>query len=255
MKKYQITYPRLLNTEFYQFLFQIRQSANEANPVISKFKPEYDILDAIMVRLLAAIDRDKASELTKEVEKLDARRDFAFSGFMLWLQGYAKYPLLPKREAAITMLNYIETHGKGIVELNFQAESSVLSKIVDDCKKETKLITALATLNDNEWLIEIESANTAFMNTYNQRSAQIGENQNKETFFDVRNEAIPAYEELVDMINSRYKTAVADKIDTSLLQKCMNQIDATLTQYRQLIIATQASKKTDKPPVPPVVNK
>ncbi len=252
MKKYQIDFSRLINTELYQFLSLVAKSAKDADPAKSKFKPEYDAVDAILKRLLDAIDREKGSELTAEIGKMDARRDAAISGFVAWIKGYLKHPNESNKEAANTLQFYMDTHGTGIATQNLQAETTILSKIVEDCKTEAALKAALATLNGTEWIAEIEQANTAFINTYANRSSQLGTEQNKESFFDVRKEAIPAYEALIDMIQTRYKTAVADKTDTAMLQKCVNEIDATISQYRQLIKATQAHKK-DTPPTPPTV--
>lgn len=247
MKKYEINFSRLINTELYQFLSLMLKAAKDADPVVSKIKPEYDIMDAVLVRMLAAINREKASELTKEIEKLDARRDTAISGFVAWVKVYSKYPKLVKREPAVILNNYLSNHGTGIATLNLQAETAVLTKIVDDCKTQQNLITALATLDGKDWIDEIEETNLAFINTYAKRSEELGEEGNKESFYDVRKEALPAYYALVDMIISRYKTAAADKLDITLLQKCVDQIDATITQYRQLIKATQPIKK-DTPP-------
>lgn len=252
MKKNPIDFTRLINTEFYQFLSLVAKAAKDADPVASKFKPEYDIVDAILIRMLAAINREKASAFTKLIEELDDRRDTAISGFVAWIKSLLKYPKLIKREQAGIMDKYLSNHGNSIATQNLQAETTILTKIVDDCKTQPQLITALITLDGKEWMDEIEDANNTFISTYANRSEELGEEGKKESFINVRKEAIPAYEALVEMINMRYKTAIADKTDTTLLQKCVNEIDATIIQYRQLIKATQENKK-DNLPTPPTV--
>jgi hypothetical protein len=247
MKNYQISYSRLINAEFYQFLSLIAKSANDADPVLSKFKPEYDALVALQERLLAAINREKALELTAVLEKQDAERDKVISGFVSWINGLANHKRPAKSEPATTIQHYLANHGSGIADKNSQAETAILSKIVADFKSEPNLQNALAKLDGSDWIEDIEETNTAFMNTYAERNGQIGAKQIKETYFDIRKDAIPAYEALVGMILSRYKIAVADKSDITLLQKCVNEIDATLIQYRQLIKATQTNKKITPP--------
>lgn len=247
MLKYQISFSRLINTEFYQFLNLIAKSALDADPTTSKFKAEYDALFAILARLLAAINREKAFELTAVLEKQDAERDKVISGFINWIDGYANHRKPEKGEAGIILQNYIEIHGTGIAAQNWQAETTILSKIVDDCKKETQLINALTTLAGSDWIDDLEFTNNAFINTYAERNNLMGADKNKESFYDIRKEAIFAYQALVDIISTRYKAAVADKTDLTLLQKCVNEIDAILSNYRQLIKATQPTKK-DTPP-------
>lgn len=249
MKKNQITYALLTNTEFYQLYSLIAKSASDANPVLSKFKPEYDLLDAVLKRLLAALNQEKASEFTAALQKLDARRDLAISGFITWIKGLAKHPKPIKSEPAMVLLNFINSQGTGIATQNLQTETAILTKIVTDCKTELNLKNALTALDGNDWIVEIEQSNEDFIATYNNRSNEKGEDQSKESFFDVRKVAIPIFEALVEMIKSRYKIALADNTDITLLQKCVNEIEATITQYRQLIKATQTTKK-DTPPAP-----
>jgi len=247
MKNYQITFSRLINAEFYQFLSLVAKSANDADPSASKFKPEYDTLVAELERLLTAINRDKALELTTVLEKQDAERDKIISGFVSWINGLANHRRPAKSEPATVIQNYLANHGSGIAAQNLQAETAILSKIVADFKSEPNLQNALSKLDGSDWMEDIEETNTAFINTYAQRNEQIGANKEKVSFFDIRSQAILAYEALVDMIQSRYKTAVADKGDTKLLQKCVNEIDAIIMQYRQLIKATQINKKSTPP--------
>ena len=247
MQKHQINFSRLTNTEFYQFLSLITKSANDADPVLSKFKLQYDALFAILARLLAALNHEQASELTKELQKIDARRDEAISGLVKWMSGLVKHPKPIKREPAIILQNYINSQGTGIAALNWQIETAILTKIVNDCKTETNLKNALTTLDGNDWIDEIEQSNNDFIDIYAKRSNEIGTNQLVESFFEVRKVAIPAFDALEDIIQTRYKAAVADKTDITLLQKCVNEMEATITQYRQLIKATQTIKKETPP--------
>jgi hypothetical protein len=231
---------RLISTELYQFFYLILGIVDAANPTVSKCKPERDNLQGFMPKLQAAINREAAYALTKVIQALDLRRDTAIIGFVMWATSLTKHPKASTREAASILKAYLDTHGTAIAQQNFQVESAILSKIVVDYNSNTKLKTVTDSLDGKDWIDEIDVSNTEFIATYQQRSSEMGVDANAETFNKLRNPAIAAYFALTDIIESRYKTAKADGLDTSVLSKCIDDMNATIVQYQQLIEATKA---------------
>jgi hypothetical protein len=242
----KINLKNLIATELYQFFSLIIGIADAANVTQSKIKTERDALNGFLPRLQAAINREIAFALTKVLQGLDARRDAAITGFVMWITALTKHPKAATKEAALIVKAYLDTHGSNIYSQNYQVESAILSKIVADYKANASLKTAIDSLGGKDWIDEIEASNTAFITTYQQRSSDMGDDANTEAFYTLRGPAVAAYKELIDIVESRYKAAKSDGVDTSLLKKCIDDMNATITQYIQLIEATKKAT-SDKP--------
>jgi Family of unknown function (DUF6261) len=239
----KISLKQLVSTELYQFFSLILGIVDATNPTVSKIKPQRDALNDFLQKLQAAINKEKAFALTKVLEALDTRRDDAISGLMMWITGLTKHPKAVTKEAAKIVKAYLDTHGNSIASQNYQTESAILAKIVADYNSNTPWKTALEGLGGKDWIDEIDAANTAFNTTYQQRTSDMGVATNAESFYTLRTPAVTAYLALVDIVETRYKTAVADGADTTVLKKCIDDMNATITQYQQLIEATKAAKK------------
>ncbi len=237
---------KLVSTELYQFFNLMLGIADAANPTLSKIKPERDVLFGFLTRLQAAINREKAFALTKVIQASDDRRDDAISGFSMWITGLTKHPKPAIKEAAKIVKAYLNTHGTAIAAQNYQTESTILSKIVADYNSNASLKAAIDSLGGKDWIDEMEASNTAFITAYQQRSSEMGADTNTESFNELRPSALVAYKELTEIVESRYKTAKADGIDTTALKKCIDDMNATITQYQQLIETTKPTKKVEE---------
>ena len=154
----KINLAKLVATELYQFFSLIIGIADAANPTVSKIKPERDALNGFLPRLQAAIYREKVFALTKVLQVLDDRRDMAIVGFAMWVSGLAKHPKKLTKDAAAVIKSYLDTHCSNIYSQNYQAESTILSKIVEDYGSNAALKTAVDGLGGKDWIDEIGTA-------------------------------------------------------------------------------------------------
>ncbi|MFC4231565.1 DUF6261 family protein [Parasediminibacterium paludis] len=178
----KISLKQLVATELYQFFSLVLGIVDVANPTVSKIKTQRDVLNDLIHKLQAAINKEKGFALTKVIEALDTRRDNAISGLMMWIAGLTKHPNSVTKEAAKIVKAYLDTHGNAIASQNYQTESAILSKIVADYKSNAAWKIALDGLGGKDWMDEIEAANTAFITTYQQRTSDMGVATNAELF-------------------------------------------------------------------------
>lgn len=237
---------RLSSAEYLQFLVLLLEITEASMPIKLKINNEKEVLEAIIIRLKAAFDREKAFSQTKELELLDKGRDIAITAFLLWVKCLTDHPNPVKKANAIIINKYLKRHGSGIAQLNWQAESSVLTKITEDTTNNIDLKNALISLDGTEWITEINDANKAFIAKYAERTVAMGENGNKESFYVVRVPAKEAYAELVDIIESRYKTAKSDKVDVSEFKTLIDNFNATIHQFKELIKTSKPKKAAKK---------
>lgn len=241
-----ISLSRLNAAIFYQYMQLINGIALAANPATTKIKSKHDVYAALLVRLLAAFNREKAYELTKQIDKLDAERDALISGFVFWIKGLARHPNPAIQAAAKRINTYLKSFGNNIAGQNQQSESASLTKIVNDFKTDAELKACLTALKDTEWMPALETSNNNFIAIYQQRSSQMGADASAETFIEVRKLTVDAYLQLTDLINTRLKAAMEDGSDATALKKCVDDINATIDQYKILIATTQKRSEDDK---------
>lgn len=228
----------LTSKEFFQFLSLIIGIADKADVAKSKIKAERDRLNALMPDLQNALSAELANEETQKLIAADKRRDIAISALVAYIKALLKSPTPKKREAAITLTNYLKVFGNDIAGENFAAESTTLSTIVKDCKLRAELSAAIIAIDATDWITEIDIANTEFINLFKSRTTSLSEDKKVKSFTSLRTPAKKAYDELVDIVFSRYKTAVADNQDTTALEACINDMNSTIDQYKTLIVAT-----------------
>jgi hypothetical protein len=82
------------------------------------------------------------------------------------------------------------------------------------------------------WLTEIETANEAYMDLYENRTSKITEDKKVESFTALWPAAKKAYDELVKIIEARYSTSVDDRLAQSVLKTCIDEINTTVEQYK-----------------------
>lgn len=242
-----LIFSQLTSAELYQFFTLIVNGIDDAEATKNKLKTERDALAVFLPKLKNALNKEEAYSLTKLIEELDNRRDIAIAGFYAHVNSLCMHPKATTQAAAQIMKEYLKTHGSGIAKLNYQIESAILTKIIDDCKTNTTLKTACTTLGVSDWLTEIETANTGFISKYQERSGAMGLKANEDSFYMLRKPAIETYQKLIDILESRYRTAIADAAATSTtLKKYIDSINAHITQYKQLIKTSHSRKKNTK---------
>jgi hypothetical protein len=80
---------------------------------------------------------------------------------------------------------------------------------------------------------------------YENRTFIISEDTKVESFTALWPAAKKAYDELVKIIEARYSTSVDDRLAPNVLRTCIDDINTTIVQYKQLIIATTTGKKDE----------
>lgn len=234
---------RLINSEFYQFIKIVVDKVEVAGPTALKVKTAQDPLAQKLPILLGALNNEKANEETKELRDLDLERDSAIIGLTMVIKGNTYHANPAKRKAAQLLELFLDSQGSKISRLNYAAETTVLSKIVAAFTNEAKYSDAIALLGLQDWVVDLDTANTAFDAKYQVRNTSISVNTNIPAFGVVKTDTIPLYVELAELIESRYKTAKADGLPTAPYQNLINELNTLIASY---LVYTQSSKSKPK---------
>jgi hypothetical protein len=116
-------------------------------------------------------------------------------------------------DSAKHLKNYLTKLSPHIYSEDYSAETTLLRKIYKDCQTVADLKDAVAAITGaQDWLNEINTANTAFEDKYVARTNTIADDKNVEPFSAVRQPSIKAYQALTTIIESRYHVLEEDEI-------------------------------------------
>ena len=231
-----LTYLR--NNEFIQFLknFMGILSGNDLEAL--KLKSESDDLIALLATIMSLYKPDLGSQLTKLLEQDDERRDSAFVGIQSLIDANTNHYDAATQEAAEALSSSLKKFGARITKQNYQAETATISAIIAEWRRETKLIAAVSKLSLNEWVGELDVANTQFNTHYLDRVKEDSEAPDVK-LIALRKETIQSYRTLTNLIQA-YATIGEVPVYAAIINECNSLIE----KYNSVVNAR--SKKEDE---------
>lgn len=229
-----INYTSLRNSEFIQFFQNLLDLLSANDPEVLKLKSEFYNLEALVATLASFFKPELGSEITSELQELDAARDAALQGIELQVKSFTYHYTQSTRVAAELLNNSLENYGSGIGRLNYQAETSTINSIIEKWEKEQKFIDALTTLNLSSWLGHMKGINTNFNQRFLDRLEDNVDSPEQSTL-ELRAEIIISYRQLMSFLQAY--TTLSTSEEYTKVNKLINEL---ITQYNLLV-----SKRTN----------
>jgi len=239
---------RLINLKYYQFMKLVVERVDESDPTVLKIKDARDQVSNLLPDLLKSLSNEAANEETAIIKAFDTLRDNAIMGLIAYLKSFNYHANEDKKEAANLLMLYIRAQGTQISKMNYQAETPALTKIINQFKNEAKYTAALALLGGVDWLEEMETSNESFETRFKSRNTSFSLDKNIPPFGDIKTKTTLLFVELVELIESRFKTTKADKLPTEQYQKLINELNILIGSY--LVYTLPATKKKTNPEDP-----
>lgn len=233
-----INLTHLRNNEFIQFITNLLGIINDNDLEALKLKSESDDLIALLVTMTSLYKPDLGSQLTKLLEQDDERRDSAFVGIQSLIEAYTNHYDEATKEAALELTLSLKKFGPSIIKQNYQAETATLTAITEEWKREANLIAALNKLSLNEWVGELDIANTQFNTHYIDRVKEDAEAPDVK-IIALRKEAIQSYRALTNRIQA-FATIGEVPVYVAIINECNSLIE----KYNSVVNAR--SKKEDE---------
>ena len=236
---------KLRNAEYLQLMKDFTAIVERNSPatlnVVSKLtdlQTKVSEMDVLFKKILA-------NENTTNLLNLDKRRDDCITGISYVVQGLEYHFDENIRNAAQRLGTNIRFYGGGIARLNYQAETAILTNIINDWETKPELSAALTTLNLTAWKDEMKNQNNTFNTVYLDRTQEYG-NATPENLNSKRNEANTVYYALRDRINAL--DTLIEAPATSPYTTTINQLNALLDQYNTLITSRgKSGDETEQP--------
>lgn len=240
----------LKHPEFLQYVKFLLEKTDKAGAETLKIKGPRDLLAAVFILLQKALNQENVKDETKKIKQLDDDRDSYYVGFSFLVEGYLRGKNDLKKNAAITIRGLLKSQGPNVVRQNYQIESAILSNVVKALTTEPKYIAAVETLGLQSWVADIDEANKAFETAFMSRNTSISESENVPAFGEVRLEAMPLIERLLNLISSRLETAKEDKQPTEPYEKLVAEINTLIDSFVPYTLPKSKDKADDKPSPP-----
>lgn len=162
----------------------------------------YNHAAGLFTNLKEAQNREKRSQYSKEVKRLDAKRDTLFSGIKYRLRGFLISINDAERAAAQLVWRVIERNGVSLERQKLNVESSNLNKLLTEFKS-PECAAALKLLGLTEVVALLAAAQKEFEDVYQSRGVDDTERKEYESASTIRAEFEQALELLLKYAESQ----------------------------------------------------
>lgn len=197
-------------------------------------------LRAVHTDYEAAYKNELRNKLTKQVEQLDNRRDYAELCLKNVAEGFMYHHRPEIKEAATKIVDTIAKYGDNIARLNYQEETPTLRRLVSEITSTPELMDAVNKLQLQETLQEIETANNEFENIYILRLQQNAAVTSKSAM-ELKKDAIAAYYDLVKIIEAHILILGIEPFKTLVAE--LNQL---IESYNKIVDDRSSSGETEE---------
>ncbi len=223
-----IHYQKLWVSEFIQFLKNLTSICRNNHPAALSIDTALIPLEENINKLDALFKKEQGSHLTKEIVALDKRRDNAIKLLTLHAKGYSRYCFEEaKRQAAEKIYKAITKYGHSIYRLNYQAETSTLSILVNELLSDPGLARAVNTLDIQPVVNELKTANDFFNDMYLSRVINMAD-MAAESASAQRKTAMKHYRRLIKLIEALAVVSGQDRY-----QSLINELNELIETYNE----------------------
>jgi len=237
---FNLTKLRLMN--FYQVMTNVQLFLSQEDLETLKLKDAAKVFDEKYKAFDAAVQPMRGDVDTKELNKLDERRDKALMGLYGHVRVFTGFPEEAKATAAQQLQAILLKYDKAPQTKPLREETAIVSNVVSDLEV-ADAKAKLTLIGADKWLDELKDANKKFEAAYNARTQRnmdlVGQTKEKRIALDGE------YRRLAHTIN-----ALATLGGEAPYKRLMSSINADI-QQALLAERPETKKKEPKDPKEP----
>ena len=241
---FNLTKLRLMN--FYQVMTNVQLFLSQEDLETLKLKDAAKVFDEKYKAFDAAVQPMRGDVDTKELNKLDERRDKALMGLYGHVRVFTGFPEEAKATAAQQLQAILLKYDKAPQTKPLREETAIVSNVVSDLEV-ADAKAKLTLIGAEKWLDELKDANKKFEAAYNARTQRnmdlVGQTKEKRIALDGE------YRRLAHTIN-----ALATLGGEAPYKRLMSSINADI-QQALLAERPETKKKEPKDPKEPKLPK
>ncbi|MBQ0735209.1 DUF6261 family protein [Aquimarina celericrescens] len=205
------TFYKYYNSEFIQYLTDIKNIVQKRNPKILKVLPQAVLLNKQLTHLSAVYKRELDNTIARELEALEKRRELAIMGIRSVAEAFTYHFDIAKCTAGEELIKSMDRYG--LKEFDYQTQTTTIHNLTEDWDKTLMLKAALVTLDIIDWAQELKESNESFNSKYLERSPENDVLDNKMNFTNLRDKAKESYDILISHITKHAVLTVAKKYE------------------------------------------
>ena len=234
---FNLTKLRLMN--FYQVMTNVQLFLSQEDLETLKLKDAAKVFDEKYKAFDAAVQPMRGDVDTKELNKLDERRDKALMGLYGHVRVFTGFPEEAKATAAQQLQAILLKYDKAPQTKPLREETAIVSNVVSDLEV-ADAKAKLTLIGADKWLDELKDANKKFEAAYNARTQRnmdlVGQTKEKRIALD------DEYRHLAHTIN-----ALATLGGEAPYKRLMSSINADI---QQALLAERPETKKKEPKEP-----
>lgn len=216
-------------TLLYGDMSKLTIEEEKVTQALNNFKSRLDKFDEALILI-------RGSELTPELEDLDAKRDAAFVSLVNQLRALMKSPVDELSGAATTLYRLIERYGKDIHRQAYMQESGHLINLLQDLAN-SPYAALVETAGVQKSVDILKTTNETFDHTYADRLSE-AVNKNKNLAKTERRNLQTCFENLCQLIDSGLTWT-----GEAIYQQMTDVINTHVENARQKVLQRLAVKK------------
>uniref|UniRef100_UPI003217972A DUF6261 family protein n=1 Tax=uncultured Draconibacterium sp. TaxID=1573823 RepID=UPI003217972A len=194
-----IPLPRLRNNDYFQLMADIKAMLTQATPTTLNVVDEAAKFDTSFTALDEALNVDRGSVLTEEIQAADQERDNTWTALNERVKATLLCPIPEEVEAAKHIKRVFDLYGN-IRKLSLKEQTAAATNLNNDLKK-PGMAQHCETIGIMPWVLAHETETIEINNLQNQRDSE-NANKNSAKAKEVRLVFDKVYEELVNRINA-----------------------------------------------------
>lgn len=209
-------------SEFVQFFTDVIRICEKNPEATLQVINQLTNLKDSTAKLESSFKIDRASEITEQLKTFDSQRDQAIICLRKFADAFSDYPDVELQSAGTRLLNCIDKYGVRIYKMNYQAETSTLSKLCkelmsDEIKEDVQKLQLTS-------LVEyLNNSNNSFNDLYLNRVTKDAADDTVSSGEAVK-ETINDYRALAEHLDA-YSVIAPSEQNTKLLSELIVLID------------------------------
>lgn len=226
---------KLRNSEFIQFFSNFFSILLKHRPAEIGIQEQLTPVVEDLEKIKTIHGNGKGSDISKELEDIDTRRDNCITGIQTVIEGYTYHYDDEMKEAAEILLSKINNYGPSIARQNYPTETSTLNSIAAAFTGEEKYMAALLKLTLTDWVVKMEEENVYFDQRYLDRVDESSK-QSDDKIKELRKSTTENYYELRDHLNAH------STLKKEVYQTVMAELNGLIDEYNLLIKRRRSGK-------------
>ncbi len=224
-----VDFKKFRTSEFVQFFVDVCTIYEENNVATLNLAEQHSSMANVNNELAKVFKQNKGSEITEEIAALDQRRDEAIICLRKTADAFTNHFDSEKKAAGNKLLHAMDKYGSKIYLMNYHAQTSTTTNLVNDLETIPELVNASTFLSLNEIISEIKESNNLFNERY---LARVNEEAGKESVSagELIKEGIACYRTLAAHTEA-HATLTPEEIYTVLI----NQLNVLIEKYNATV--------------------